>query len=109
VNLLADHLLGSYTQIILAEPQCSFLDIACITDVRTAGGKVVVRGTTSDNGTVKHVLVNGKEARALADNFAAWAIRLERMPSAEMKLTAYAEDAACNVEKRPHEWTVPQP
>jgi hypothetical protein len=93
----------------LLDPVDDLPPATVITDVRTAGGKVVVRGTTSDNGTVKRVLVNGKEARALADNFAAWEIRLERMPSAEMKLTAYAKDAAGNVEKRPHVWTGPQP
>src|SRR5207302_242917 len=36
---------------------------------RLVGGKVVVRGTTSDNGVVKKVLVNGKAARATRANF----------------------------------------
>jgi hypothetical protein len=57
-------------------------------DARPAEGKRAVRGTTSDNGPVKRVLVNGKEARAVAGNFAEW--------------EAYAEDGAGNVEKRPH-------
>jgi hypothetical protein len=63
-------------------------------------GKVAVRGTTADNGTVKLVLVNGKEARAVAPNFAQWEITLENLPVA--RLEAHAEDTAGNVEKRPH-------
>src|SRR4029077_11139585 len=35
-------------------------------------GRLVVRGTTSDNGTVKRVRVNGQEAKAEAANFAEW-------------------------------------
>jgi hypothetical protein len=73
-----------------------------ITDVRTKGGKVVVRGTTSDNGTVKRVLVNGTEARALRPNFAEWEATLKAGPG-KVKLTAHAEDEAGNVEKLPHE------
>jgi hypothetical protein len=67
--------------------------------VRMAGGKVVVRGTTADNGTVRRVLVNGQEARPLAANFAQWEIALAA-PAGELR--AYAEDAAGNVESRPH-------
>jgi G8 domain len=62
-------------------------------------GKRTVRGTTSDNGTVKRVLVNGKEARAVAGNFAEWEAVVEEKAE---KVEAYAEDAAGNVEKRPH-------
>jgi hypothetical protein len=63
----------------------------------------VVRGTTSDNGTVKKVRVNGREARAVAPNFAEWEVVLEGVRPGALKLTAGAEDAAGNVEKRPHE------
>ena len=38
--------------------------------VRKRDGKIVVRGTTSDNGTVKKVMVNGQDAKALTANFA---------------------------------------
>ncbi len=44
-------------------------------------------------------LINGKEAKALAPNFAEWEISL---PTGDGKLEAYAEDAGGNVEKRPH-------
>lgn len=66
--------------------------------VITSVSKGVVRGTTSDNGAVKRVLVNGKEAKATAPNFAEWEIEL---PDAAT-LEAWAEDAAGNVEKNRH-------
>jgi hypothetical protein len=46
------------------------------------------------------VTVNGVEARALAANFAEWEVTLTR--PADGRLTARAEDAAGNVEPRPH-------
>jgi hypothetical protein len=61
----------------------------------------VVRGTTSDNGAVKRVVVNGHEAKATAPNFAEWEISV---PAAE-RLDAWAEDEAGNKELHPH--TVP--
>src|SRR5207237_1368446 len=69
---------------------------------RPAAGRLLVRGTTSDNGTVKRVLVNGTEARAVAANFAEWEALLDSVPSGAVALTAHAEDAAGNVERRPH-------
>ena len=38
--------------------------------IREGGNRLRVRGVTSDNGTVKKVTVNGKEAKATAANFA---------------------------------------
>jgi hypothetical protein len=69
---------------------------------KRTGGKVPVRGSTADNGTVKRVLVNGTEAKTTAPNFAEWEITLENLPTGSVKLEAYAEDTAGNVEKRPH-------
>jgi hypothetical protein len=69
---------------------------------RLADGKLHVRGTTADNGQVKRVLVNGQEARSVAPNFAEWELTLDNLPSGAVRLQAYAEDAAGNVEKRPH-------
>jgi hypothetical protein len=65
-----------------------------------AGGKLHVRGVTADNGTVKRVLVNGTEAKALAPNFAEWEATLEN--TAGGQIAAHAEDVAGNVERRPH-------
>jgi hypothetical protein len=74
-----------------------------ITQVRPAGGgKLLVRGTTSDNGTVRKVVVNGQQARATEPNFAAWEVTLEGVSGREVKLQAHAEDEAGNEEKRPH-------
>jgi hypothetical protein len=73
-----------------------------ITGARRAGGQVIVSGTTADNGIVKRVLVNGREATALRDNFAEWEVTLENASSGELEIAAHAEDAAGNVEPRPH-------
>lgn len=69
-----------------------------ITRVIRNGDKVTVRGVTTDNGSVKRVTVNGKEAKATAANFAEWEIVLDGVPA---NLEAAAEDAAGNVEKTP--------
>jgi hypothetical protein len=74
-----------------------------ITRVVRGGGKLVVTGTTSDNGTVKRVLVNGREAKATATNFAEWRAEVD----AAATITAHAEDAAGNIEKTPHTVRVP--
>jgi hypothetical protein len=66
--------------------------------VITSASKGVVRGTTSDNGVVKRVLVNGREAKATAPNFAEWEISVDTSG----KLEAWAEDAAGNVETNRH-------
>jgi hypothetical protein len=69
---------------------------------RPAAGTLRVRGTTSDNGMVKRVVVNGVKARALAANFAEWEVTLKPEHGNVLKVTAQAEDAAGNVEPRPH-------
>jgi hypothetical protein len=68
-------------------------------------GVTVVRGTTVNIGTVKKVFVNGQAARPLAADFAQWEVTLrDRKPG--WLITAEAEDAAGNVEKRPHVYIV---
>jgi hypothetical protein len=78
--------------------------VTVITHVGRADGKLIVHGTTSDNGTVTRVSVNGRDAKALTPNFAEWEAVLE---AGETKLVARAEDAAGNVEQVPHEMAVP--
>ncbi len=68
-----------------------------ITRVLKKDGKLVVRGGTIDNGAVKRVTVNGKEATSTAANFAEWEVTLD----AATEVKAVAEDAAGNVEKTP--------
>src|SRR5262249_30025134 len=83
----------------LLDPVDDLPPTTVITHVRNlADGKFTVRGVTADNGTVKRVLVNGKEAKALAPNFAEWEIHLENVA----RLEAHAKDAAGNVEQNPH-------
>ncbi len=77
-----------------------------ITHVARKNGRAVVRGTTADNGVVKRVTVNGKEARAVGANFAEWEITVEDMLAGKLRLEALAEDASKNVEPRPHVVTV---
>jgi hypothetical protein len=69
-----------------------------ITAVTRVEGKLVIRGVTGENGTVKRVLVNGVEAKASRANFAEWEAVVPMAP----ELAAHAEDAAGNVERLPH-------
>jgi hypothetical protein len=70
--------------------------------IRLPGGKLHVRGATADNAAVRRVVVNGREATALATNFTEWEITLESVPSHRFRLEAYAEDVAGNVEQNRH-------
>lgn len=70
-----------------------------------SGGKLRVLGTAADNGEVKRVLVNGVEAKAIGPNYLEWEAVVDR--PADGKVTARSEDAAGNVEARPH--TLPAP
>jgi hypothetical protein len=70
--------------------------------VPSSPGKFFVRGTTSDDGPVKRVLVNGREAVATARDFAQWEALLDGVLPGGMRLTASAEDAAGNIEMLPH-------
>lgn len=67
-------------------------------------GKLLLRGTTFDNGTVTKVSVNGRSAKATAPNFAESELVLHGVKPGETNLTAGSEDAADHVEKLPHIW-----
>jgi hypothetical protein len=86
----------------LLDPVDDLPPATVITHVKAEGGRLVVRGTTTDNGPVKKVVVNGREAKALAPNFAEWEAVLSDVKAGELKVSAHAEDAAGNVETRPH-------
>jgi hypothetical protein len=83
----------------LLEPTDDLPPVTVITSIQSHEGKLVVRGTTSDNGVVKRVLVNSHSAKALAPNFMEWEADLDGAP---VRISAHAEDDAGNVEKRPH-------
>jgi hypothetical protein len=91
----------------LLDPVDDLPPATVITHVRKSGANLVVRGTTSDNGTVTKVLVNGQPARALAPNFAEWEAVLALTSGAVKEVRAQATDAAGNVEPRPHVVAVP--
>ncbi|MBX9579116.1 MAG: G8 domain-containing protein [Gemmataceae bacterium] len=79
--------------------------VTVITSVRRRDdGKLLVRGTTSDNGEVTRVLVNGIPATSTRDGFAEWEAVVEDT-AANRVVTAHAEDDAGNVEKTPHTLT----
>lgn len=80
--------------------------ITVITSFRKAGDKLIVQGTTSDNGTVTKVLVNGKKALPVTPNFAQWEIVIDGISTGQVELTAFAEDQAGNVEQTKHRVTV---
>jgi hypothetical protein len=67
--------------------------------VSRSGGRLLVRGTAADDGAIRRVSVNGREARAVGPNFLEWEVEVDEAPT----LTAAAEDAAGNAEKTPHE------
>jgi hypothetical protein len=75
--------------------------ITVITHVRVADGKVQVRGTASDDGTIKSVRVNGVEARSVSPNFAEWEVNVPIAQTGGF-ITSQATDAAGNQEARPH-------
>lgn len=79
--------------------------ITAITHIRkTSDGKLLLRGTTSDNGELKRVTVNGQEAKLGSQG--EWEITLDNLKPGAVKLTALAEDVAGNIEKTAHELTV---
>jgi dienelactone hydrolase len=86
----------------LLDPVDDLPPTTVITHVAAVGGKVTVRGVAADDGAIKKVVVNGREAKASRPNFAEWEIVFEDVPGGPFKVEAWAEDAAGNVEKRPH-------
>jgi hypothetical protein len=92
----------------LLDPIDDLPPVTVITHVSKRGEKLIVRGTTSDNGAVTKVLVNGQPARALAANFAEWEAVLSKDSARAKEIRAQATDAAGNVEPRPHVVAAPK-
>lgn len=90
----------------LLDPVDDLPPTTVITHVRQEGDKMIVRGITADNGSVKRVVVNGKEARSLGTNFAEWETTLPA--NGTSKVRAHAEDDAGNIETRGHEVVMPR-
>ncbi len=80
---------------------------------RVGAGRLLVRGVSVDDGTVRSVRVNGRPARPLADDFSRWEaeVDLDRAGStrdaSQQTIVAEAVDAAGNVEPVPHRMSIP--
>ena len=74
--------------------------------VRADGGRLVVKGTTTDNVKTRRVTVNGVEATAVDDDFLQWEATLRDVKPGPLTITAVSEDEAGNVEQTPHVLTV---
>jgi G8 domain len=72
-------------------------------------GRALVRGSTVDDGAVRSVRVNGREALFLTPNFLRWEVTIDGMSTPPPTLTAIGEDAAGNVERVGHRVAIPCP
>jgi len=70
------------------------------------GDILVVRGTTTDNGRTRKVIVNGVPAKDVDYNFHRWEARLTGIQPGKLEIVARAEDESGNVEQTPHKLTV---
>jgi len=70
--------------------------------VRVKEGTLIVRGTTTDNGKTKRVVVNGADATSTGDNFRTWEIKLTGLKPGPLTITAGSTDEAGNEEKQSH-------
>ena len=90
----------------LLEPASDLPPATVITRVRRAAdGSLHVRGTTSSDGPIKAVRVNGHPARPLASDLSEWEVTL-RADLAWGRLVAGAEDASGLKEMTPHEFPI---
>lgn len=71
-------------------------------DAPLEGGRLVVRGTSTDNGAVRRVVVNGVPARSVEHAFHLWEATLADVEPGTLVLEAHAEDAAGNRERTGH-------
>ena len=82
-----------------------------ITHIRREGDKLLVRGTTSDNGNVKEVFVSGMPAKASAVNYAEWEAEVPvskaTAKDSGLQLSAHAVDEAGNIEPLWHALALP--
>ena len=88
-------------EVVNLKPVDKLPPITVVTNIRKAGNKLLVRGTTTDAGNLRQVMVNGTKARLL-DHYGNWEVNIPINPGGLMVLTAGAEDAAGNVEISKH-------
>jgi hypothetical protein len=80
------------------QPADDLPPMTVVTQSTLKDGKLIVRGSSIDNGIVKSVLVNGTMAKVLSGNYAEWQVVLDANTT---RIEAKAEDAAGNIEKTP--------
>jgi hypothetical protein len=86
----------------LLDPVDDFPPATVITHLIPSGADaLIVRGTSSDNGIIGKVVVNGVSAKALRPNFTEWEAVLTGVQN-EVTVRAHAQDAAGNIERTPH-------
>ncbi len=84
--------------------------VSVITDIEPLGqDQIRVVGCSSDDGQIRAVVVNGREARPLVPDFSRWEVTLTQDHSRPVNLTATAEDKAGNEERAPHILTIASP
>lgn len=93
---------GREAEVSVLDPIDDLPPVTVITHVRKDGDRLHVRGTTSDNGTVKRVTVNGTAARAISPDCNEWEAVLSGVNGNLLELSAHAEDETGNVENRKH-------
>ena len=74
--------------------------------VEIEGGRLTVAGTSTDNGTIRRVTVNGVDAESVDDDFLQWEATLTNVAPGRLTITAVSRDEAGNVEQTPHVLTV---
>lgn len=85
------------------EPVDDLPPATVITNIAPSGtDKLLVRGTTVDNGDVTSVTVNGVKAKPTRPNFAEWEAVVDVPTADKPELTAGAVDAKGNKELTPH-------
>jgi hypothetical protein len=82
----------------LLDPVDDLPPITVVTQTEKRGGKLLVRGSATDNGEIRRVVVNGQAAQWDAES-SSWQAEL---PASAASIAAHSEDAAGNVEKLVH-------
>jgi hypothetical protein len=93
-------------EVAVLEPVDDSPPITVITHVREEGNKLLVRGTTSDNGKLARIVVNGHKAHLVSSTSGEWEVLLDGLQPGVLILSAHAEDSAGNVEQTRHQLRV---
>ena len=73
-----------------------------ITGIQVREGKVLIEGTTLENNLISEVIINGKQANNMRDNFTEWSVTLPVSSIDNGIISAHAVDDSGNKEILPH-------